>query len=67
MGPGAPLRPVPAVALTKTEAAEALGMCVRSLDKYVMPEVKVIRRGSIVLIPVRELERWAESAAESTV
>jgi hypothetical protein len=58
---------VPLVALTKAEAASALGMSVRSLDKYVMPEVKVIRRGSIVLIPVRELERWAETAAESTL
>ena len=35
-------RTVSAVALTKTEAARALGMSVRSLDKYVMSEIKVI-------------------------
>ena len=58
---------VAAVALTKAEAASALGVSVRSLDKYVMPEVKVIRRGSIVPIPVRERERWAEAATESTI
>lgn len=58
---------VPAVALTKTEAARSLGMSVRSFDKYVMPEVKIIRRGSIVLIPLRELESWADGAAEHTL
>ncbi|QEC48814.1 helix-turn-helix domain-containing protein [Baekduia soli] len=58
---------MPSVTLTKAEAALALGMSVRSLDKYVMPEVRVIRRGSMVLIPVRELERWAEASAESTL
>jgi hypothetical protein len=58
---------VPALALTKTEAARSLGMSVRSFDKYVMPDVKIIRRGSMVLIPVRELERWADDAAERTL
>jgi hypothetical protein len=58
---------VPALALTKTEAARSLGMSVRSFDKYVMPDVKIIRRGSMVLISVRELERWADESAERTL
>jgi hypothetical protein len=58
---------VPALALTKTEAARSLGVSMRSFDKYVMPDVKIIRRGSMVLIPVRELERWAEDSAERTL
>ena len=55
------------IALTKDEAALALGMSVRSLDKYVLPDVKVIRRGTIVLIPVKQLDAWADRAADYTV
>jgi hypothetical protein len=55
------------IALTKEEAAKALGMSVRSLDKYVLPDVKVIRRGMLVLIPVKQLDAWADRAADYTV
>jgi hypothetical protein len=57
---------VPRIALTKEEAAKALGMSVRSLDKYVVPDVKMIRRGKIVLIPTRELDAWANRVADYT-
>jgi hypothetical protein len=50
----------PRIALTKAEAAESLGMSVDSLDRYVLPHVKVIRQGRLVLVAVRELERWVE-------
>ena len=48
------------LALTKGEAAEALSMSVDSFERHVMPELRVIRRGKLVLIPVRELERWVD-------
>jgi hypothetical protein len=60
-------RPVPRIALSKEEAAEALGMSVRSLDKYVLPDVKVIRRGMLVLIPVKQLDAWADRTADYTL
>jgi hypothetical protein len=36
---------LPRLALTKAEAAEALSMSVDPLERYVMPELRVVRRG----------------------
>jgi hypothetical protein len=57
----------PRLALTRAEAARALGMSVDSLERYVLPEVRVVRRGTLVLIPVSELQRWLEASAERTL
>lgn len=54
----------PPLALTPTEAAEALGMSRNSFDRHVRDELRLVRRGKIVLVPVRELERWLEMNAE---
>jgi len=59
--------PVPRVALTRSEAAAALGMSLPSFERHVQPELRIVRRGSLRLVPVSELERWAEDAAERTV
>ena len=56
-------RPVPRVTLTKPEAAAALGISVDSFERHVQPELRVIRRGRIRLVPMRELERWAAENA----
>jgi hypothetical protein len=48
------------VALTRAEAASALGISVDSFERYVQPEVRVIRRGRMRLIPLGDLERWAD-------
>lgn len=60
-------RPIPRITLTASEAADALGMSVDSLERFVLPEVRVIRRGRLRLLPVAELERWAEAHAERTL
>jgi hypothetical protein len=49
--------------LPPAEAAAALSMSRDSFDRYVLHELRVIRRGRLVLVPVRELERWVESSA----
>jgi hypothetical protein len=55
---------VPRLALSKTEAAAALGVSVDFFDEHVMPELRVVRRGRRRMIPVRELDRWlGENAA----
>jgi hypothetical protein len=59
--------PVPRVTLTREEAAAALGMSLASFEKYVQPHVRMIREGRLRLVPIRDLERWADSAAERTL
>lgn len=54
----------PADGLTPVEAAESIGVSRDFFDEHVLPELRVVRRGRKVLVPVPELERWlAESAA----
>lgn len=53
----------PRLALSKAEAAAALGVSVDFLEAHVLPELRVVRRGRRRLIAVAELEGWlAESA-----
>ena len=58
---------LPRIALTRVESAAALGMSVDSFERYVQPFVRVIRRGRLVLVPVAELERWADAEAATTL
>lgn len=55
------------LALNKVEAAKALSMSVDSFERYVMPSLKVVRRGRLVLVPVTELDRWLRENAAYTV
>ena len=45
----------------------ALGMSLDSFERHVQPELRLIRRGKLRLVPVAELERWADGAAERTL
>jgi len=58
--------PAPRIALTREEAAHALGMSLDSFERHVQAEVRLIRRGKLRLVPVSEIQRWAESNAEMT-
>lgn len=49
--------------LTPVEAARYLSMSRNSFERYVRPEVKLVRRGRLVLVPVSELRRWIERNA----
>jgi hypothetical protein len=53
--------------LTRSEAALSLGMSVDSFERHVQPDLRLIRRGRLVLVPVRELERWIEQNSERTL
>jgi excisionase family DNA binding protein len=55
------------LALTRREAAEALGISLNSFERHVQPEVKVVRRGKLRLIPISDLERWLEENASPMV
>ena len=64
IGEGRFVAAIPRLALTPAEAAAALGMGLTSFKKYVQPHVRVVRRGKLRVIPIGELERWAEENAE---
>lgn len=55
---------VPRLALTRTEAAEAIGMSLDSFERHVQPELRLVRRGKLRLVPVSELQKWLDRRAE---
>ena len=57
-------REVPRISLTRREAADAVGMSVDTFERYVQPELRIVRLGRLRLIPVSELERWIAQNAE---
>ena len=44
------------------EAAASLGVGRDYFHEHVRPDLRVIRRGSLVLVLVSELERWGQEA-----
>ncbi|MGH2928686.1 MAG: hypothetical protein ACRDL8_10840 [Solirubrobacteraceae bacterium] len=61
-----PLAPIPRLALSREDAAAALGMSLDSFERHVQPTLRLVRRGRMRLVPVRELERWLDQEAETT-
>lgn len=55
------------LSLTPNEAAAALGISRDSFDRYVRAEVRLVRRGRLVLVPVTELKRWLDREAARTL
>ena len=49
------------MALSKAEAAEALGCSVDFLEERVLPELRVVRRGRRVFTVIAELQRWLDA------
>ena len=61
-----PTRSIPRVALTVDEACASLGVSRDHFERHIMGELRIIYCGRRRLVPVRELERWAERAAVSS-
>jgi excisionase family DNA binding protein len=55
---------VPRLALTISEAAEALGVSVDFLSEHVASELRWVRRGRKRLVSVTELQAWLDANAE---
>jgi excisionase family DNA binding protein len=58
-----PLAPVPRIALTREEAAAALGVSLSHFERHVQPHLRLVYTGSARLVPVRELEAWTDRTA----
>jgi hypothetical protein len=65
--PRASLSVADRLALNPVEAAAVLGCSRDFFDEHVLPELRVVRRGAKVFVPVRELERWLEREAALTL
>lgn len=63
--PDCPQKSLCRLAVSPAEAAELLGVSRDFFDDHIRPELNVIRRGRLVLIPRRELERWLDENASS--
>ena len=59
--------PVPRVCLRVAEAAAALGVSPDFFGRHVASELRWIRRGSVRLVAVAELEAWADREARRTL
>ena len=58
-----PLQPVPRLLLRRKEAAAALGVSVDTFERRVQPVIKLVPCGQLLLVPVKELERWCDEHA----
>jgi hypothetical protein len=56
-------REAPRLALSRREAAEALGMSLRHFQRHVQPHLRCIYSGQLRLYPLSELERWVDEHA----
>jgi hypothetical protein len=54
---------VPRLLLTRKEAAASLGMSLDTFERRVQPVIKLVPCGQLVLVPLRELERWCDERA----
>jgi hypothetical protein len=57
----------PRLAVELGEAAAALGVSPKFLTEHVRPDLRLVRRGRKVLVPVAELQRWLEESAAQTL
>lgn len=58
---------VPRLALSRAEAADALGVSVDFLEQHVLHDLRMVRRGRRCLIPLAELQRWIDNNAHRTL
>jgi hypothetical protein len=54
---------VPQLALRIKGAAQALGISVESFERHVEPHLKLLRLGTMKLVPTRELQRFIDENA----
>ena len=59
--------PIPRLALTATEAPEALGVSDDFFREHVASELRWVRRGRKKLVSVTELQHWLEQSAARTL
>lgn len=51
------------LAISRAEAARALGVSVDFFEEHVQPDLRIVRRGRRRLVPLAELDRWIDANA----
>lgn len=59
--------PIPRLAVGRIEGAQTLSMSPDHFDRYVAPDLRVIRSGRRKLYLTSEIQRWAEEHAARTL
>jgi excisionase family DNA binding protein len=62
--PGPDVSAVPRLALSVSEACEALGVSWDTWRQHIEPDVRLVRVGRRKLIPTTELQAWLDRHAE---
>lgn len=57
----------PTLALSRKDAAAALGMSLRHFQRHVQPQLRCIHSGQLRLYPLAELERWTDANISSAL
>jgi len=60
-------RPVERVLVSKEDAARMLAMSIDHFERHVQPDLRLVRSGRLVRVPVDELHRWADRSAAHTL
>ena len=58
---------LPRLALTPSEAAEALGCSRDFFDKHIGPELRWVRRRRLKFVAIAEIENWLRRSATLTL
>ena len=58
-------RALPRLSVSPDEAAEMLSVSRDYFDEHILPDLRIIRRGRRILVPLTQLERWLDQTATS--
>jgi excisionase family DNA binding protein len=53
----------PRLGLTLDEAAAAVGVSRDTFDRHIRHELRIVRRGRCLIVPIAEIERWLDREA----
>lgn len=53
----------PRLGLSLDEAAAAVGVSRDTFDRHIRDELRIVRRGRCLIVPIVEIERWLEREA----
>lgn len=56
--------PIPRFALSREEAAESIGVSLRTFEARIQPDLQLVRLGRRLIVPCDELQSWVTANKE---